>query len=598
MDGVRQDFVVTEKPASEGGLKVQLAVVGARVEQTTYGAQLVLDKSGRKIAYSRLHVTDATGKELPVRVEVETKSAIRNPQSATGLAVVVNDAGAVYPVRIDPTFSDANWTALGLGMNNQVRALSVSGSTLYAGGYFTTAGGVTANYVAQWDGSSWNALGSGMNNTVRALAVSGNKLYAGGLFTTAGGVTANYVAQWDGSNWSPVGSGMNTNVYVLAVSGGTLYAGGPRYVAQWNGSSWSTLGPGMNGSVVALAISGSTLYAGGNFFTPGGAKANYVAQWGGTDWIALGSGVDGPVNALAVSGNTLYVGGTFSFAGSVTANYVAQWNGNSWSALGSGMGGGSGGYPPYVNALAVSGSTLYAGGWFTTAGGVAANYMAQWNGSCWSALGLGINGDMNPLGVNALEVSDNTLYVGGQFTTAGEQVSPYIAKATIGAPTILTQPQNTNVMAGSNAGFNVGADGPPLAYQWFKDNGGLADGGNVSGSASNQLSLTNVYVNDPDSYLVVVSNNFGSVTSSVATLTLTHQQALSVVPGNQAITNNRFSLNFALSSPAGSNVVVYASTNLSNWTPLVTNPLAPGSLIFTDALATNFPQRFYRAQLQ
>jgi hypothetical protein len=27
--------------------------------------------------------------------------------------VVVNDAGAVYPVRIDPTFSDANWMSMG-----------------------------------------------------------------------------------------------------------------------------------------------------------------------------------------------------------------------------------------------------------------------------------------------------------------------------------------------------------------------------------------------------------------------------------------------------------------------------------------------------
>ena len=29
------------------------------------------------------------------------------------LAVVVNDAEAVYPVRIDPTFSDANWVSMG-----------------------------------------------------------------------------------------------------------------------------------------------------------------------------------------------------------------------------------------------------------------------------------------------------------------------------------------------------------------------------------------------------------------------------------------------------------------------------------------------------
>ena len=69
MDGVRQDFVVTDKPAGAGQLKVQLAVSGARVEPAAYGAQLVLEQSGRKIAYSRLRATDAKGKELPARIE-------------------------------------------------------------------------------------------------------------------------------------------------------------------------------------------------------------------------------------------------------------------------------------------------------------------------------------------------------------------------------------------------------------------------------------------------------------------------------------------------------------------------------------------------
>ena len=72
-----------------------------------------------------------------------------------------------------------------------MRALAVSGNTLYAGGDFTTAGGTAANYIAQWNGSSWSALGSGMDDALTwrcaALAVSGSTLYAGGDFTTAGG---------------------------------------------------------------------------------------------------------------------------------------------------------------------------------------------------------------------------------------------------------------------------------------------------------------------------------------------------------------------------------------------------------------------------
>src|SRR5947207_797535 len=99
------------------------------------------------------------------------------------------------------------------------------------GGYFTNAGGVTASYIARWDGSCWSALGSGItgpypNVFVLALAVSGDDLYAGGYFTNAGAVPANSIAKWDGSTWSALGSGMNYTVSALAVSGSNLYAGG------------------------------------------------------------------------------------------------------------------------------------------------------------------------------------------------------------------------------------------------------------------------------------------------------------------------------------------------------------------------------------
>jgi len=76
-----------------------------------------------------------------------------------------------------------------------VWVLAISGSSLYAGGYFTSAGGIPANHIARWDGTNWSALGSGVNDTVYGLALSGNNLYTGGSFTNAGGRTALYAAQ-------------------------------------------------------------------------------------------------------------------------------------------------------------------------------------------------------------------------------------------------------------------------------------------------------------------------------------------------------------------------------------------------------------------
>jgi hypothetical protein len=76
-----------------------------------------------------------------------------------------------------------------------------------------------------------------------------------------------------------------------------------------------------------------------------------------------------------------------------------------------------------VNALAMLGSDLYAGGWFTKTGGNAANYIAKWNGSSWSALGSGMNNT-----VYALAVSGCDLYAGGAFNMAGANQADGIAR--------------------------------------------------------------------------------------------------------------------------------------------------------------------------
>jgi len=49
MDGVRQDFVVLERPVGTGELAVRLHVSGAKVESAAGGAQLVLENSGARL---------------------------------------------------------------------------------------------------------------------------------------------------------------------------------------------------------------------------------------------------------------------------------------------------------------------------------------------------------------------------------------------------------------------------------------------------------------------------------------------------------------------------------------------------------------------
>jgi len=452
MDGVRQDFVVRERPKADGEMSVALQLHGARAEAADYGAKLTVQATGRELAYHRLLVTDATGRKLPARMGVE---------SSERLVIRVDDSQAAYPVRIDPTFSDADWISLNTGgipgVNGSVFAVAMDASgNLYAGGSFDAAGFAVANNIAKWDGSAWTNVGAGIAGTVNALALGENgRMYAGGSFSSAGGVSAASVAVWDGTNWTSLGSGIAGQVGALAAdSGNVVYAGGTftnaggaaaTNIARWDGTNWSGFGAvrGTNlflGSfvVAALAIDGTgNVYVGGTFTNAGGAAATNIARWDGTNWSGVGSGIPTPtfgppsrgsvVDALAVSGTgTLYAGGLFTNAGGIVASNIAKWDGSNWSAVGSGLRGPSFPSSPVVSSIALdSNGDLYASGTIYGVGGGAPTFfgVARWDGTNWSGMGDGISSS-----VQALGATNGIVFATGSFSVAGEVPASGIAR--------------------------------------------------------------------------------------------------------------------------------------------------------------------------
>jgi hypothetical protein len=58
------------------------------------------------------------------------------------------------------------------------------------------------------------------------------------------------------------------------------------------------------------------------------------------------------------------------------------------------------------------------------------------------------------------------------------------------------------------------------------------------------------------------------------------------------VRSNKFQ--FIISWATNTSVVVQASTNLQNWTPVITNTLVNGTNLFSDPQSSNYPSRFYR----
>jgi len=321
------------------------------------------------------------------------------------------------------------WSSLGGGASDWVNTIKMApDGTIYAGGRFTTIGGVSANRIAKWNGSSWAALGSGLNGEVQDIAIAPDgTVYAGGSFTTAGGVSANYIAKWNGSSWSALGTGMNNTVYAVAIDPNTgfVYAGGAftnagggaiSYVAKWNGSSWIPVGSGYpNDIVYTIAVApDSSVYIGGKFTTVGSVTVNRIAKYDGTTWVALGGGVTNGFTVYSVRiapDGKIYAGGDFLTAGGVTVNKIAVWDGSAWNALGSGMLSTS-----TVFGLAVApDGTLYATGNIAKAGTSNVDNIALWNGYRWLPIDIDLPGTSSDSCGPIISPSNGVIYVGGTY---------------------------------------------------------------------------------------------------------------------------------------------------------------------------------------
>jgi hypothetical protein len=322
-------------------------------------------------------------------------------------------------------------------------------------------GGTRALYASfrYDDGMQINAYTAGTNfvekPTIGLLAVDPfwyeDDQQLAALAFTASLASNNYAAARINGTWQNLGTGFNGVVYCVKTdsdTGRVYYCGNfttangvtVNSVCYWNGTTFVAMGSGTagvaGGAAVTMAIAqNGDVWVGGLFTSAGGSAADGLARWNSVanNWTCFTNGTPGDlISAIAIDiYSNVYIGGTFAnWDGIAAADNLAKWNGSAWSALSTGANAGV-----FALAFGADGTTLYVGGNFTSP----QTRIMSWNGSAFSEMGGGASGAINTLAVSR----EGTVYAGGVFSTT--PTTSRIAKWTGNAWSSLGSGLNGNV---------------------------------------------------------------------------------------------------------------------------------------------------------
>ena len=230
----------------------------------------------------------------------------------------------------------------------------------------------------------------------------------------------------------------------------------------------------------------------------------------------------------------------------------------------------------------------------------------------WYKNGTAINGAIASSYTFSYDTADQT---GSYYVVISNLAGSATSNSTTvaGTPRITAQPVSSSAATGTSTSFSVVASGSPtLTYQWYKNSSPIA------GATGSSYTFTSAATTDAGGYAVIVSNAYGTATSSTVTLTVTPAPSAPTIttqPTSQSVISS-FSSSFSVSASGtapftyvwrkdGSTVVGgnsssltlnnTTSANAGSYTVTITNSL--GSATSTAATltvndpATTFTQR-------
>jgi DNA-binding beta-propeller fold protein YncE len=200
---------------------------------------------------------------------------------------------------------------------------------------------------------------------------------------------------------------------------------------------------------------------------------------------------------------------------------------------------------------------------------------------------LNVSGASTPqLSLTAVSTNDSGAFSVVVTSAAGTFTSPGAVLTVLTPPSLLSQPANQTVLAGSPASFSVAAQGDALGLQW------LFNGLPIPGATNAVLSIPSVQAADGGGYSVLVANPVGQVASASAVLAVITPPSAPLIDSLALQPDNTAQLFFRVD--AGYSYTLEVSEDLQIWTTLTNLFGDTGGIEFADAGAAAHPLRFYR----
>ena len=542
------------------------AIAGGRLDNSYAGAAWVWTRSGGVWTQqgTKLVGSGAVGTNvyqgISVSLSADGNTAIvggYGDNSYAGAAWVWTRSGGVWTQQGSKLVGSG---AVGFASQGISVSISADGSTAIVGGYgdnsyagaawvWTRSGGVWTQQGTKLVGSG--AVGTALQGRSVSLSVDGNTAIVGGygdntyagaawVWTRSGGV-------WTQQGTKLVGSGAVGNPYVLQGYSVSLSADGSTAIVgghgdnSYAGAAWVFAASAAqfnytnnNGTITITGYTGP----GGAVIIPStinGLPVTSIGDWAFYNKSSLTS-VTIPNSVTSIGSYVFYLCTSLtsvSIPSSVTVIGLRAFQECS-SLTSVTIGNGVDSIGPLVFFGCTSLTSVTIPNTVTSIGSAAFQDCSSLTrvtipnsvtdigytafASCTSLTGIYFQGNAPSLGSFVFDSDYNaTVYYLPDATGWGPTFGgrPTMLWNPQVIPAITAQPQGQTAQAGNNVTFAVTASGTsPLNYQW------RFNGQNLTGQTALSLSRTNVQFAAAGGYSVVVTNSFGSATSSAAQLTV------------------------------------------------------------------------------